>query len=51
MKKFTAYHTKDPEIIRLGNELGELEDRKPTDSVNRLLVKSLRAKVARLRRS
>jgi hypothetical protein len=38
-----------PDALAVINELAELEDRKPTDSVQRLIVQAGREKIAQLK--
>lgn len=50
MKIVKTVTISDAKAIELANELAQIEERKPTDSVTRLFVKSARSKLARLKR-
>ena len=45
-----GFRKKDyPDVLKVANELAELEDRKPHDSVRLLILEAGRAKIARLK--
>lgn len=50
MKEVKAIYINDSEVVEMVNELGKIEERKPHDSVLRLLRRSLRAKLGRLKK-